>query len=474
MKKLIAITLSILLLFNVVGCSGQNFDNLKPEDLKNKIAEIIENYNLTPVEKEMAILPYLVNDAVKYDPDSHSLVVTEDYRDALRDGIDYVESAVYGYYGEIENQANGREELSEKLLESMTSSNLQENQLGVYSYIYLLTIDLLSSKNNTHNPDNYINSWTESEISAVKSTANKYKSYFAKLSSNKSLSAQVHGALENYDPVAMMVYYVNTKKTFNDNLLSNLAYNPIKVLAYSKFFNQQQIASFYNAFPSDGNTALSLFFLKSKLADKTANLRIYAKTNSIASSILSMNIDSSFSPILQDFVTNYEKTAKPLKDVAFDAFADINYSTISTSELLSAPIDALPATYVIAVNPKGNKTFNTQPEIYTQIQNYISSNSSLTAAPLEYARYLIVASYKYKKTRYYYKYKGKKRIYKLSGTLYVYDRVSGARLNKISFASKGAPKRIYVSEIPYYVRPNMDRVKDAFFVSFRSALYYLQ
>jgi len=229
-----------------------------------------------------------------------------------------------------------------------------------------------------------------------------------------------------------------------------------------------------------------LHFLSVKLNEKVSgNINAYSAVSPLAKSIDDMEVSEDFQKILDEFNDFRDSNEMTLtaKQLMAD-FPSIDYSTIDIKYLLNSPLEAIGGTYILAVNPPGNKTANLKGPDYRAIYNSIKSNSNLEEAPLEYAKYLITVSYKYNKTNWRVgmdKPKVSWQVwYYITGTLIIYDRVTGEQVSKLSFSSPKKPTKntmyyCYDSEsclaaIKEDSTPNINKASSSFFTDFKQAI----
>ena len=475
MKKILKLIISIVLIFEIVGCVSDP-ESMKPDKLGKQITKIISNEKTSTVDKMIKVLPYMVDDAVEWDKATNKMVITnEEYFDYLGEGVDFIANIFIN--NELSEEE--RQEFSSRLAE-LINGKISENKINMYGNLFVLNSRTLSEPELLKSPDQNIGKWSTEEIKKVSDNGKTYVQMAKKFADNEELRADFYQSIERSDPLGTMVMWVDRRSNgeevqFPSTLLKKLANNPLKVLSYVEFFTKKDRESFFACFPLEGDANLAMHFMNVRFNDRVKdNLDIYAKAYSMAANIAALDISDNYKAVYEEY-TQYciDKGITGSKEDLIKEFPSINYSGIALNKLLSSPVEALDSTYIIAISKSGSNTFNDRSDNYLALDRYIRNNSSLKEAPLEYAKYLIIANYKYSKTRYYYG-KRKNRVRKLSGTLTIYDRTNGNEVAKIPFSSKKAPKRIYTSDLQYYMWPSMERVKDSFYAKFKSTISNLK
>ncbi len=474
MRKIVLTLLSLVLLFTLTAC-GENIDKLDGPGLKKRIDQILSSEK-SEAQKGIELLPYLVSKAVTAESGSGNLLIAADFTDYMQDAVDLLNDIVAKKNIDDEQL----KEFISGLNETIIKGKADEKQLHLYGYLLLKALGKLPKADLDKNPDKKIGKWDKDLIAEKKANATNYKKVIDKLAFDEVLLEKIPAALVTKDPLTAMALVMLTKDknpnlVFSKELIKELAANPIHVLSYREFFDNPD--KFFSCIPLEADLAMTLYLMDLKMNDQAKkNLSIYANVFPLAKTILESEFAAEFKEVFLDYRAYCEKNnLAPEAAEIIKSFPSINYSGISVEQLLAKPIEVSPATYIMAVAPSGNKDLNRKDDNFEILKKYFKSHSSLEEAPLEYAKYLVVVSYKKSKTNSYYKDnsknapdKKKYTIYNFSGTLTIYDRTSGEKVKTINFAKVKAPKKATWTEVFAHNSPNLNIVKEEFYTQLKS------
>ena len=479
MKKILIVLLSLLFVSAIVGCTNdsKNPEKLDGATLKQHISEILDDVSLSDLDKVEKLLPYMVEKAISYNRNYDDLEITDEYNDYLISGLQYL--------ARLPQQTLSADEKNQYLaiLENhIVNEELSAGKLEIYGWLYKNAVETLPTVTLDKNPQKKIGKWTEAEKAAAIQSADNYAKVIDKLADVKGLGDKVTTVLFSRDPLAMMIITVRTEKNhpgtaFSYELLDELADSPLKVLGYAEFFTGEERAHFFKCFPKTRNGLLAFHFMKVRLDPKSGkNLSIYAKLIPLAKTVADMEITPEFKALYEEFMeSNGDFKNTSVQRELMTLIVGTDYSAIAVADLLTKPTDPVDGTYIMSVNPSGNKDFNKKSDNFNILKSYVDKNSFLKEAPLENAKYLIYVTYKNAKTNYFYREQGNKKakktwIKKLSGTLTIYDRTSGAKVATIPFSSKKSPKSVQYWDVDYYAVPNLELANDDFYTKLNAAI----
>ena len=465
MKRIIMVFLCILLLSSSFGCGGSSGNEKKsPADLEKGISAVLAASDINDAQKALKIIPFMIDKAASWNDAAGGIVVTEEYQWALQGGVDFLKDKIIkGGLSDAENQ-----EFITAVNVSLSKENFSPNKLEIYGFLFAKAASRLPAATLTKNPDLNIGKWKDAEIKRALEDGEQLFKLYNKLKGNEAVLAAFTEAVEKPDPLATMAMWVKAAEKndvhFPSSLMERLADSTLKVLSYSQFFDGKAKNNFYKAFPQSGDTVLAMHLLRIKSDDRAAaNVAIYSKMYPAAKSLL----EDSFTPEFAKIFTEYQAYCDSqgiilTADTLIHNFPALNYSTFSAKELLRTPQDATSNTYILSMNPKGNKQVNWQGDNYKLFKKFLDKEG-LQEAPLEYAKYLITVSTKLKKTNFYFKgTKPRQWVYRLSGTVMIYDRVTGSRVAKLDFASPKVKKgQSLIPEL--YAKPSINLVPQTFY-----------